>query len=243
MSTDDPVKFLRALHDRNITNAERAVAVLWFAGRREQSAAMTCDELVKLFEVAGYARQNKSRLARQLAADSRTAKAGPSAFRVRINSRAKLDSEYAGLTRSRPVPPSDSVVPAELFHDTRGYLERVTAQVNASFDSGLYDCCAVMCRRLLETLIIEVYEHLGRTSDIQGHDGHFKMFSGLLGVLEPDGAVSISRNGLKGLRDFKRLGDLSAHNRRFNARREDIVHIKDGLRVACEELIHLGGLS
>ena len=41
---------------------------------------------------------------------------------------------------------------------TRGYLERIAYQLNASYDHYLYDCCAVMCRRILETLIIEIYE-------------------------------------------------------------------------------------
>ena len=48
---------------------------------------------------------------------------------------------------------------------------------------------------------------------------------------------------MKGLRDFKNLGDLSAHNRRFNARKEDIDRVRDGLRVIVEELVHLANLT
>jgi hypothetical protein len=42
---------------------------------------------------------------------------------------------------------------------------------------------------------------------------------------------------MKGLRDLKQIGDLSAHNRRFNARQNDIDRVRDGLRVAAEELL------
>lgn len=60
---------------------------------------------------------------------------------------------------SKPAPvPSDTILPRELFEKTRGYIERVGVQINGSYDHGYYDCCAVMCRRMAETLIIEVRE-------------------------------------------------------------------------------------
>ena len=37
-------------------------------------------------------------------------------------------------------------------------MEKVLSQINGSYDCALFDCTAVMCRRLLETLIIEAYE-------------------------------------------------------------------------------------
>jgi hypothetical protein len=143
-----------------------------------------------------------------------------------------------------PGAPKDtgSVIPLGLA-TARGYLEKVVLQLNASYDAQLYDCCAVMCRRLLETLIIEVYEHCGRAPEIKGSDGNFLMLSGLAGYFENDKAFNVGRNGMKGLRDFKSLGDLSAHNRRFNARKEDIDRVRDGLRVIVEELLHLAKLS
>jgi hypothetical protein len=120
-------------------------------------------------------------------------------------------------------------------------LEKVALQLNASYDAQLYDCSAVMCRRILETLLIEVYEHAGRASEIKAPDGNFLMLNGLATYFEKDQKFHPSRNGLQGLRDFKKLGDLSAHNRRFNARKDDIDRIRDGLRVAVEELAHLAG--
>jgi hypothetical protein len=125
----------------------------------------------------------------------------------------------------------------------RGYLEKVVLQLNVSYDAQLYDCCAVMCRRLVETLTIEVYEQCHRADEIKGADGHFLMLNGLATFFENDKAFNIGRSGLKGLRDFKNLGDLSAHNRRFNAHKEDIDRIRDGLRVAVEELAHLAKLA
>ncbi|MGE0700753.1 MAG: hypothetical protein AB7O57_16760, partial [Hyphomicrobiaceae bacterium] len=50
------------------------------------------------------------------------------------------------LALKRQIRPSDSVVPRELVAKTRGYIEKVVAQINGSYDHQLYDCCAVMCR-------------------------------------------------------------------------------------------------
>jgi hypothetical protein len=138
---------------------------------------------------------------------------------------------------------SDNVLPRELFLNTRGYIERVVHQVNGSYDYGFYDCCAVMCRRLGETLIIEVYESRGRAKEIKGADDNFLMLNGLLSVLNKDSTINLGRNAKRGLDSLKELGDKSAHNRRFNARQPDIEAIKSDLRTAAEELLHLANLT
>jgi hypothetical protein len=139
--------------------------------------------------------------------------------------------------------PSDSVLPRELFSSTRGYIEKVVQQINGSYDHGFYDCCAVMCRRLGETLIIEIYESQGREKEIKSADDNFLMLSGLLGVLNKDNRIHLGRNAKRGLDGLKDLGDKSAHNRRFNARQPDIDSIKSDLRTAAEELLHLAKLT
>jgi hypothetical protein len=129
-----------------------------------------------------------------------------------------------------------------LLVGTRGYIERVGDQVNKSFDGGLYDCCAVMCRRMLETLIIEIYEHSGRGGEIR-RDGQFLPLSDLVDHLEKDQSIFLSKLGMRALKDFKRLGDLSAHNRRYNAREGDIEPLRSGIRLVTEEMLHIAGLG
>jgi len=147
------------------------------------------------------------------------------------------------LAVRRQVKPSDSVMPRELVAKTRGYIEKVVAQINGSYDHQHYDCCAVMCRRLIETLIIEVYEADGRASEIKGSDGHFHMLNGLLGVLTKDPKINLGHNSRRGLTELKELGDKSAHSRMFNARQSDIDHIRADLRTAAEELLHRAKLA
>jgi hypothetical protein len=225
---------------------DRAIALLWWEGLGDPTigsdAAGVCLEL----ERAGHAQQNVTRMAAALKAHPGTVKAGEGIWRPHQRTRRELDAQYGfALEPTGPIEPreSDSVLPRVLFSNTRVYLERVVDQINKSYDMQLWDCCAVMCRRLLETLIIEMYEKLARSDEVRGPDGNFLMLNGLITFLENDANVNLGRNAAKGLKDFKHLGDLSAHNRRFNARQNDIDRVRDGLRVAAEELLHLSELS
>jgi len=238
-----PEEFLSRVDNSGFNMLDRALAVLWWVGRDDPAVGLTAKEICRIIEMLGYPRQNVSRLEGRFSSDRQVSKTHCGGWRLHPVSRAALDSIYTSYRALPPPPqPSDSVLPRDLFSGTRGYLEKIVFQLNASYDGTLYDCCAVMCRRALETLLIEVYEKVGRAQEVKGSDGHFLMFGGLLSHFEQDSTFHPSRNALKGLRDFKSLGDLSAHNRRFNARRDDIDRVRDGLRVAAEELLHLAGL-
>ena len=72
-------------------------------------------------------------------------------------------------------------------------------------------------------------------------DGHFMMFSGLLSQIEKHNRLNISRNAIGAMKDFEKVGDLSSHSRRFNAPATDIDPLRQSLRVASEDLLHLSG--
>lgn len=234
--------FLKRIEDRELKILDRALALLWWVGREDPTKGMSAAGICSELERAGHPAQNVSRMASKLRAHPGTSKAGNNEWRLHPRTRRALDSEYAFALEPKPLSRSDSVVPMELFAVTRDYIERVADQINKSYDAELWDCTAVMCRRLVETLIIETYEKAGRASEIKGADGNFMMLNGLITFLDRDSSIHLGRNAAKGLKDLKQLGDLSAHNRRFNARRNDIDRIRDGLRVAVEELLHLSGL-
>jgi hypothetical protein len=237
-------KFFEAIDSDELKTIDRAIALLWFVGRGDPALGATAREICDVVERHGHPKQNVSRLDDALAADRRTARAAAGAWRLVPRARRELDVKLAALaSMPRKAAATDTVLPRELFKGTRRYLEAIVHQLNASYDCGLYDCCAVMCRRLLETLLIEVYEAKVRAAEIKGSDGHFLMFAPLLTFFEEDNSIHASRNAIKGLRDFKQLGDLSAHNRRFNAHKNDIDRIRDGLRIAAGELVEMAGMK
>lgn len=153
-------------------------------------------------------------------------------------------------TPQRFVPPSDGVFPRSqmvlpnaMFSHTRGYIEKVVNQINGCYENGWYDACAVMMRRLMETLIIEVYEHYSIADKIKSKSGDFIPFSDLISATLSESSWNLGRNSKRGLPKLKDLGHQSAHSRRFNAHREDIEKILSEFRSVAQELLYLSGLK
>jgi hypothetical protein len=66
-------------------------------------------------------------------------------------------------------PSTEQILPHALVRGTRGYLERVCFQINGCYEQGWFDACAVMMRRLVETLIIEAFPGGHPNSSTCGH--------------------------------------------------------------------------
>lgn len=237
-----PEELLTNMTGGDWKHVDRAIALLWWYAHTGTGAVRDPKDLAATIEKAGYAQQNAARLGKYLASDPRVVKR-EDGFRINVEKRQSLEAEFAGLAGPIRSPATDSVLPSGMFLNTRGYLENVVEQVNAAYDNALFDCCAVMLRRVAETLIIEVYEHEEREHEIKNDNGNYYFFSRLLNHVENDSKLNLSRNTISGLKDFKRLGDLSAHNRRYNARQDDIDRVRDGLREAAEELLYKAGIK
>jgi len=127
---------------------------------------------------------------------------------------------------------------------TRGYIERVVYQINGAYENGWFDACAVMMRRLLETLIIECFEAHKIASKIKDpRTGDFYYLSDLVAKAVNESTWNLGRNTKRGLPRLKAIGDQSAHSRRYNAHREDIDKLLADFRTACQELIYLAKLK
>jgi hypothetical protein len=135
------------------------------------------------------------------------------------------------------------VIPMSLVRGTRGYVERVANQVNGAYQNGWYDACAVMLRRLLETLIIEAFEHHGAAAKIQNSAGNFLYLGDLIDRCLAEAAWNLTRNCKQAMPKLKDIGDKSAHSRRYNAHRGDIDPLLGDIRVVVQELIYLAGLK
>lgn len=135
------------------------------------------------------------------------------------------------------------VIPTSYVRSTRGYIEKVTNQVNGTYENGWYDACAVMIRRLIETLIIEVFEHHKLDNVIKNQQGDFLFLEELIDKLIAEKSWNISRNAKKALPKVKKISDLSAHSRRYTAHRNDIERYIDDLRLIVQELLSLSNLK
>lgn len=136
-----------------------------------------------------------------------------------------------------------AILPFAFVRNTRGYIERVTHQINGTYSNGWYDSCAVMIRRLVETLIIETFEYHNISSSIKGPSGDFFYLSDLITRTLTETTWNLGRNTKQALPKLKDIGDKSAHSRRYLSGRNDIDKIIDDLRVVVQELIFLANLK
>ena len=135
------------------------------------------------------------------------------------------------------------VIPFSVVRGTRGYIESVVNQINGCYENGWNDAAAVMIRRLLETLIIETFEHHKIAAKIQNSAGDFFYLRDLIGRCLKETAWNLTRNCKSAMPRLKDVGDKSAHSRRYNAHRGDIAPLAGDLRLVVQELIYLAGLK
>lgn len=137
----------------------------------------------------------------------------------------------------------ESVLLKSITRDTRGYIERIANQINGTYENGWYDACAVMIRRLIETLLIEAFEHHHIDHLIKNTSGEFLYLQDLITQTLACSKWNLGRNTRKSLPKPKDIGDKSAHSRRFVAHRGDIDAIATDLRIVVQELVYLAGLK
>jgi hypothetical protein len=158
-----------------------------------------------------------------------------------------LSSEITHLNRPASVgtrPATEHVLPFSHVRGTRHYIERVVNQINGCYEKGWFDGCAVMMRRLIETLIIECFESEKIADKIKDpRSGEFLYLKDLIDKALQEPCWNLGRNTKQALPKLKSVGDQSAHSRRYNAHREDIDKLIDPLRTVCQELIYLARLS
>lgn len=138
---------------------------------------------------------------------------------------------------------TQSVILLSIVRGTRGYIERITNQINGTYENGWYDACAVMLRRLLETLIIETYEHYGLAGKIKNKSGDFFYLKDLIDKCLQETAWNLGRSCKQAMPKLKDIGDKSAHSRRYNAHRGDIDPLLADIRSVVQEFIYLAKLK
>lgn len=131
-------------------------------------------------------------------------------------------------------------IPTEIVDNTRGYVVNVTRQVNRCFNCDSFDACAVMIRRLIETLIIEAFEKKGIASKIKDPaNGNYFMFSDLVSKLINSSETPVGRTTKRDLPNIATVLNNSAHNRTFNISKSQLVQYQTAIVITVQELISL----
>lgn len=243
-AAEQRASFIRALLDSKQTRAEQFVGLLWFDSN-EDYRDMDPGKLLDDLEQAGMPKQNRPRVIDQARATKRVVKGG-SKGELRLSSRfaGELESKYRPLCSAPRAPRVTSeFLPKHLLPVNRTSWLKLCDEANGCYAVGYYDGAAVLFRRIVEALLIEVYVSAGRESEIKTGPSYF-MLDPLIAYFEKDTTwARRSRNLVPDLKAVKTAGDMAAHHRFHITHKADLDGMGVALRRCVSELVHLAGLA
>lgn len=150
------------------------------------------------------------------------------------NTKEFIASEVLGVIEQ---PLSNELIDIGIFDETPYYIISIAKEMIRSYDCGHYNATLVLMRKLIETLIIECFERYGIDDQIKDANETFYYLSDLIPKFASSQKWNSSRNIDDSIKKVKKYGDLSAHNRRFLAKKSDIDNFKFELRQSVQEII------
>ena len=155
----------------------------------------------------------------------------------------ELQTLYPGIaSNSEDVESTDCVLPLPVYEGTRGFIELLAKQINASFEYNIFDGCAVLMRRLVEVLLILAYEHLEIECEIQDAAGQYLPLERIIADSKSNTTLRLSRDTKAMLDELRSLGNFAAHKIYFNCRRADLQRVIGNYRATVEELLYKSGI-
>lgn len=235
--------FAKNIAELKLAHSERAIAFLWYYRQSQEFEERTASELANDLHDEGFPKPPVSRLHTALTRSRFTIKGKrEKTFQVDLRKLNQLDEKYSDFFDIKKVEVSDAVIPNEWVAGTRVYLEQMVHQINGSFDAGFYDCCAILCRRIMESLLIEIYISQKRHQEIQ-NTGVFLSLEKIINHAISDSTLTLGRNTPKTMMEIKQLGDTAAHDRVYITHKTDITAIRARLRRVIQDLLHATGIT
>jgi hypothetical protein len=229
------------LYDK--TNLEKALLFTYFHFKTTDVTEFKPSDLEEWFQTLHLPNPNTSRLLQRIRRSGDFVK-GSKERSFRLHSRAirRLDSEYDGLEEpSEEVESFDTIIPSALYENTRGYVERLARQINASYENNIFDGCAVLMRRLTEVLLILTYKNLECEDQIKRGARHVGMKK-IIDDAVKNQTLDLTTDSKNCVDGFRKLGNFSAHKIHYNCRRQYIQELIPEYRALIEELLHKADL-
>lgn len=237
----DVSTFAQSLAELNLSQPDTAVALLWFRDHEEQGAEATARDLgVQMHDLGLSSVPNYARLQKQLGAHKDTVR-GKAArtFKIKAACRPTLDDKYSKYTGKRPAKPSDAVIDRSQFDGRRKPWRDLVVQINGCYDYQFYDGSAVLCRRLVESLIVELFRAKNIDSKIKTDSGDYMMLDGLIKALKNSPDIRISKSGRPALEPIQKIGNTAAHSFHHITTKQDADDMARNARPLVSELLGL----
>jgi hypothetical protein len=235
-------QFAKALDLTSLSEVDRVCFLAYFYLKTKSTKEFTVAEAAKWLTAMHFASPNQSRLHNKLKESDKTVK-GERGFKLAVKFVEEMEKRFPQLSEtSQDVVDGGAILPEVDYKATRGYIETIAKQINASYEHNLFDGCAVLMRRLVEVLLILSYRNLGIESEIQDASQNYQMLEAIISNAKNNTALKLSRNSKGSLDTFRELGNFSAHKIEYTCRREYIREHIQSYRALIVELLHKSGL-
>ncbi len=228
----------------SLSESDLAVALIWYKSHVEQTSEVSVSDLARLMHDLSLRGQvNSSRLASNLSKHIDLVRGKVrNTFKLKLSSQASLNSKYEQLL-ARPLPKVTShIIDENDFVGTRKYFETMVHQINGCYQFGFYDACILICRRLMESLLIEAFEHKGKADAIKLR-GHYFQLAEIIAQARGGQHIKLARGTADILDEIKDVGDTAAHSRTYVTKQKDVDDVKLKFRRMIAELASLAGIG
>lgn len=236
-------EFSKKLSKLQLSHVDRAIALLYYYRESQEFEERSATGLASDLQEEGFPKPHVTVLRKNLTKSKYTVRGSkPGYYKIDLRRYDEVSGMYEDLLARKKIEVSQFIIPTDWVKGTRSYIEQMVYQINASYDFSMYDGSAVLMRRLMESLIVEVYIKNHRRTDIQ-NNGVFYMLESLIQIISQDQQITLSRNSPKTMREIKQLGDTAAHDRTYITPQVDIDDLKARYRRLIQELFNLAGIT
>lgn len=224
---------------------EKVAFLTFFFLRHDGLEEFSLIDVRRGFQSLGLPLPNQSRLKDNLKKSKKFIQgSSKDTFRLHVREITVFDDLYPELNqKSEEIISLDTILPISLYLNTRGYIESLAKQINASYENNIFDGCAVLMRRLLEILLIQSYEHFGIANVIKDGDDNYRPLETIISDAKSNATLNLSRNTKAFIDIFRNLGNFSAHKIYYTCRRSYIQEVILDYRAAIEELLYKSGIK
>jgi hypothetical protein len=238
--------FAEGISKLGLTEVGFAIALLWYFDQNEGKSELRPAQLAELMHDLSLRRRvNVTRLGRQLLANRDVMRGKEmGTVRLRVASKPRLSVRYNEITGTVVAPKLDAeIIPAGLFDETRPHLESLVLQINGAYQRGFYDACAVMCRRLLECLLLLAFERAEKGNVVRDGSGEYRTIADIIGLASSNRHIRLTRGAGAVMGKIDYVGNLAAHHPSYITRQKDIDEQRPGFRRVISELAHLAEIK
>jgi len=237
-------EFCRIANVLQVDELEKVRLLAFFYQKTSAQKEFSTSNIREWFEELDLPQLNNSRLLKKIRGSRAFIKGkGASSFKLHAAEFDGLQAEYPGIhVDSEDVASEDTILPLPLYENTRGFIESLAKQINASYEFNIFDGCAVLMRRLLEILLILTYEHLNIEAELQDTNDNYVSLEKIIANAKSNKKLKLSRDSKSVLGEFRALGNFSAHKIYYNCRRADLKKVASNYRATIEELLYKCGV-